>query len=114
MVKINKKSMDNAESVEMSGRAVCHLAADPRVIRKTGRVLMNADLAREYGFTDVDGVIHSDSRSVKELLHAVGFTRLAGWVPSIEKVNKRAFTAGKHQAIGKTEVAEIQYERNCV
>ena len=86
MVKINKKSMDNAESVEMSGMAVCHLAADPRVIRKTGRILMNADLAREYGFTDVDGVIHSDSRSVRELLHAVGFTRLAGWVPRFVRI----------------------------
>lgn len=37
------------------GRAVVALAADPSVMAKTGRVLRVGDLAREYGFTDVDG-----------------------------------------------------------
>jgi hypothetical protein len=31
------------------------LAADPEVLRKTGELLWAADLATEYGFTDVDG-----------------------------------------------------------
>jgi NAD(P)-dependent dehydrogenase (short-subunit alcohol dehydrogenase family) len=37
------------------GRAVAALAADPEVHRKAGQVLFAADLADEYGFTDVDG-----------------------------------------------------------
>lgn len=37
------------------GRAVAALAADPRVAAKSGRVFSSWDLAREYGFTDVDG-----------------------------------------------------------
>ncbi|WP_437682954.1 SDR family oxidoreductase [Sorangium sp. So ce131] len=37
------------------GRAVAALAADPDVAAKAGRVLSSWDLAREYGFTDVDG-----------------------------------------------------------
>ncbi len=37
------------------GRGVVALAADPQVMAKTGRVLRVGDLAREYGFTDVDG-----------------------------------------------------------
>jgi NAD(P)-dependent dehydrogenase (short-subunit alcohol dehydrogenase family) len=37
------------------GRAVAALAADPDVQRKAGLVLFAADLAEEYGFTDVDG-----------------------------------------------------------
>lgn len=37
------------------GRAVAALAADPDVARHAGRVVATADLAREYGFTDVDG-----------------------------------------------------------
>jgi hypothetical protein len=37
------------------GRAVAALAADPEVRRKAGQVLFAADLAEEYGFTDVDG-----------------------------------------------------------
>jgi NAD(P)-dependent dehydrogenase (short-subunit alcohol dehydrogenase family) len=43
------------ESPEYLGRAVGALAADPEVMQKTGQVLTVGDLAREYGFTDVDG-----------------------------------------------------------
>jgi dehydrogenase/reductase SDR family protein 1 len=34
---------------------VSALAADPDVLRHTGKILVAAALAREYGFTDVDG-----------------------------------------------------------
>jgi NAD(P)-dependent dehydrogenase (short-subunit alcohol dehydrogenase family) len=37
------------------GRAVAALAADPDVRCKAGAVLFAADLAEEYGFTDIDG-----------------------------------------------------------
>lgn len=37
------------------GRAVAALARDPRVAEKAGKALTSWDLAREYGFTDVDG-----------------------------------------------------------
>ncbi len=37
------------------GRAVAALAADPNVQEKTGQVLASWTLAREYGFTDIDG-----------------------------------------------------------
>ena len=37
------------------GRAVAALAADPKLILKTGKVLSSWNLADEYGFTDVDG-----------------------------------------------------------
>ena len=37
------------------GRAVAALAADAEVHRKAGQVLFAADLATEYGFTDIDG-----------------------------------------------------------
>lgn len=48
-------SLARTESPRYLGRAVAALAADPRVLEKTGRVHLVADLAREYGFTDVDG-----------------------------------------------------------
>lgn len=47
--------LTNSESPEFSGRAVVALANDPDVLRHTGHVRVVADLAREYGFTDVDG-----------------------------------------------------------
>lgn len=46
---------DKSESTEYIGRAVAALAADPKAPAKTGRLLWVADLAREYGFTDIDG-----------------------------------------------------------
>ncbi|HUK19907.1 MAG TPA: SDR family NAD(P)-dependent oxidoreductase [Bryobacteraceae bacterium] len=46
---------DLSESPEYIGRAVASLAADPQVLRKSGELLWVADLAREYGFTDMDG-----------------------------------------------------------
>jgi NAD(P)-dependent dehydrogenase (short-subunit alcohol dehydrogenase family) len=43
------------ETPRYAGRAVVALAADPQVLTKTGQFLTAGDLAREYGFTDVDG-----------------------------------------------------------
>jgi hypothetical protein len=45
----------NSESPQFIGRAVAALAGDPDVMRKTGQVLIAADVATEYGFTDIDG-----------------------------------------------------------
>lgn len=44
-----------SESPFFVGRAIAALAADPGVMRKSGRVFNSVELAREYGFTDVDG-----------------------------------------------------------
>lgn len=47
--------LTNSESPEFIGRAVAALAADPDVLRHTGKVLIAASLATEYRFTDIDG-----------------------------------------------------------
>jgi NAD(P)-dependent dehydrogenase (short-subunit alcohol dehydrogenase family) len=44
-----------AESPEFPGRAIAALAADRNVLAKSGRVFTTPELAREYGFTDVNG-----------------------------------------------------------
>ncbi|HET7857532.1 MAG TPA: SDR family NAD(P)-dependent oxidoreductase [Gaiellaceae bacterium] len=44
-----------AESAEFPGRAIAALASDPDVLSKSGGVFTTPALAREYGFTDVDG-----------------------------------------------------------
>lgn len=46
---------DRSESTEYVGRAVASLAGDPHVLAKSGQLLYVADLAEEYGFTDIDG-----------------------------------------------------------
>lgn len=52
-----KKRPEFAESETpfFVGRAIAALAADPKVMKKSGRVFNSAELAREYGFKDVDG-----------------------------------------------------------
>jgi len=47
--------LTGSESPQFTGRAVAALAADPEIMIKTGKVLTVAELAPEYGFTDIDG-----------------------------------------------------------
>lgn len=47
--------LDAAESPRFPGRAVVALAADPARAARAGKAWKVADLAAEYGFTDVDG-----------------------------------------------------------
>ena len=45
------------ESPVVSGRAVVAIAADPQRMARSGKPWMVGDLARAYGFTDVDGSV---------------------------------------------------------
>ena len=49
------EALQGTESTEYPGRAVVALATDPAVKAKSGQVLTAGDLARAYGFTDIDG-----------------------------------------------------------
>jgi NAD(P)-dependent dehydrogenase (short-subunit alcohol dehydrogenase family) len=44
-----------SESPRFVGRAIAALAADPDLMRRTGGSFSSGELAREYGFTDIDG-----------------------------------------------------------
>jgi dehydrogenase/reductase SDR family protein 1 len=47
--------LSNSESPQFVGRAVAALAADSAVLERSGQTLVAAELAEEYGFTDIDG-----------------------------------------------------------
>jgi NAD(P)-dependent dehydrogenase (short-subunit alcohol dehydrogenase family) len=47
--------LSNSESPELTGLTIAALAADPRVLERSGQVLVVAALAREYGIVDIDG-----------------------------------------------------------
>jgi len=47
--------LSNSESPDFIGRAIAALAADPDVLRHSGKVLVAARVAQDYGFTDIDG-----------------------------------------------------------
>ena len=42
-------------SVEFPGRIIAALAKDPNVMKRSGGTFINAELAQEYGVTDIDG-----------------------------------------------------------
>ena len=48
-------ALAGSESPRYAGRAVARLAADPDVLDLTGQTLHAGALARQYGFTDLDG-----------------------------------------------------------
>lgn len=50
-----RPALASTESPRYLGRAVAALAGDPQVMARTGEVLRVADLAKAYGFTDIDG-----------------------------------------------------------
>jgi len=47
--------LSNSESPQFIGRAIAALAADPEIMRKSGQVLVAAQVALDYGFADIDG-----------------------------------------------------------
>ncbi len=47
----------NSETSQFVGRAVAALASDPEIMNKSGEILITRTLAREYGFTDIDGTL---------------------------------------------------------
>jgi NAD(P)-dependent dehydrogenase (short-subunit alcohol dehydrogenase family) len=59
-----------SESPRFVGRAVAALAADPDVARWNGRSTSSGELAKEYGFTDVDGSAPDCWRYVVEVMDA--------------------------------------------
>jgi NAD(P)-dependent dehydrogenase (short-subunit alcohol dehydrogenase family) len=42
-------------SVEFPGRVIAALAADPNVMQRSGGTFISAELAQDYGITDIDG-----------------------------------------------------------
>ncbi len=49
------KNFAYSETPFYTGKAVVALACDRKVMQKTGQALVSGKLAREYGFTDIDG-----------------------------------------------------------
>lgn len=44
-------------TVEFPGRVIAALANDPQIMKRTGGSFINAEVAQEYGITDIDGKV---------------------------------------------------------
>jgi len=69
------------ETIDFAGKAVLHLARDPKVLAKTGRVLYTVDLGKEYKFREDDGTLPIDLYSIKGVLMMNKQEWLANMVP---------------------------------
>jgi NAD(P)-dependent dehydrogenase (short-subunit alcohol dehydrogenase family) len=88
-----------SESPLFIGRAVAALAADPKIMERTGQLLSSWGLAREYRFTDADGTRPDWGRTKMDfsmfppelLSYFQTATRLSlDWLDTVTK-NTRAF-----------------------
>lgn len=52
-------------SVEHPGRVVAALAADPDIMKRSGGEFVTAELAMEYGITDIDGRVIPSARATR-------------------------------------------------
>jgi NAD(P)-dependent dehydrogenase (short-subunit alcohol dehydrogenase family) len=61
------KSITNmtGSTVEHPGRVIAALAADPEVMKRSGGEFVTAELAQEYGITDVDGTVIPSARATR-------------------------------------------------
>ncbi|CAK4829120.1 unnamed protein product [Aphanomyces euteiches] len=64
-----------SETPLLVGRAAAALAADPQVRLKAGLIHFASDLAREYGFTDVDGSVPDFPRLFDANVAGIAATR---------------------------------------
>jgi NAD(P)-dependent dehydrogenase (short-subunit alcohol dehydrogenase family) len=92
------KNFLESESPLLVGRAVAALAADPKIMSRTGQLLSSWEVAREYRLKDADGRrpdwgMHDidfsrHPRSLLELLHTGADIQLA-WAKTLVKRTRR-------------------------
>ena len=60
------KLFAKGETIEFAGIVLAHLAAESgeEIMARSGRIINTADVARQYGFKDVDGTVPVDFRQV--------------------------------------------------
>ncbi|KHN84377.1 Dehydrogenase/reductase SDR family member 1 [Toxocara canis] len=77
-----RKFLEEGESTEFAGKAVVTLAKDTNIMKKSGRVLIAADLGLDYKFTDIDGRQPPSLRSAKALLDIGGYSKIGDYLPN--------------------------------
>lgn len=75
------------ESPLLSGRAVAALAADPTILRRSGKAAIAAEVARHYGLRDEDGRLPCSPRSVRLIVKALLPQRGWRWASLVPPAN---------------------------
>lgn len=75
----------NAESTEFPGICIAKLAADPNIMKKSGRILLTSDLGDEYKVKDINGQKVASLRSLSNFLKLSGWKTTSSLVPEFIK-----------------------------
>jgi len=96
--KANKAAriFQDAEDATFTGKAVAWLAADSNIMKKSGRIQIVAELAREHSFKDVGGAQPMSIRQVKKLLQFT-YPSVAWLMPEFVYVPCWLLAAGTHK-----------------
>lgn len=70
------------ETPEFAGKAIVALATDPKLMTKTGRTLIAADLGIDYKFRDIDGRQPYSIRGFNMALGQVGLSNIGAYIPA--------------------------------
>ncbi|NP_001002205.1 dehydrogenase/reductase SDR family member 1 [Danio rerio] len=90
-----KDVFTNGETTELSGRCIVELAKDKGLMSMTGQVLMTCELARRYGFKDVDGRSIVDYTSLKFAISQIPYVSwLSIFTPSFIRVPRSLLSLG--------------------
>ena len=54
-IAVSQEDLAESDSPEFTGRAIAYLAADPKILSRSGEILPVVSLAHDYGFSDIDG-----------------------------------------------------------
>lgn len=80
--------IETCETTEFPGQCIVALATDPKIMQKSGKIVLTCDLGREYGLSDAEGHTPNDIRQVKYLFQSSGHTWMAALVPGFVRVPK--------------------------
>jgi len=82
------KIFEKGETIEFAGIVLAHLAAESgeAIMARSGRIINTADVARQYGFKDVDGTVPMDFRRINTLVAYGGWPGLASWIPDFMRI----------------------------
>ncbi|XP_041376040.1 dehydrogenase/reductase SDR family member 1-like [Gigantopelta aegis] len=78
--------LNHGESTEYAGKCIVHLASDPNIMKKSGRILLAADVGDEYGFVDIDGRTPYNMRCISDFLKTMKMNWLAWITPRCLKL----------------------------
>lgn len=79
-----RKLVDLSESPTFVGRVVAALLHEPhpRMMQRTGKIILTSDVGREYNVTDEDGVQPPQMFQLNRVLLVQGYERLAYFIPN--------------------------------